>query len=56
MTTIDDHCWRKPPQCALISITRQRIVKSRPFFGNVAPLGVIARLDPKSGLPDFGTY
>src|SRR6266849_6685428 len=26
------------------------------FFGKVDPVGVIARLDPKSGLPDFGTY
>jgi hypothetical protein len=26
------------------------------FFRSVDFVGVIARLDPKSGLPDFGTY
>jgi hypothetical protein len=25
-------------------------------FSLAAPISVIARLDPKSGLPDFGTY
>ncbi len=30
--------------------------RSGAFFDYVDPPGVIARLDPKSGLPDFGTH
>jgi len=38
----------------ICSVLSNQSIKA--FFDYVHPIGVIARLDPKSGLPDFGTH